>query len=198
MGVWPRPETAAARGAVSVGLVLLVLGPGCVSACSSSGDPAPTGSSGGPASLSPASPSSDVTAAASRDAMVAYRGFWAAQVTAQADPSAPIPPELRTYAIDTALTDEQSALVLYRQQGIRFQGAPVLSPEVVSVTVAEPPRVVITDCVDASNWIPVYAATGKPASAPGQPTRVPVEAVATTYSGRWVIRSSTVFRGRTC
>jgi hypothetical protein len=130
--------------------------------------------------------------------LTVYRGYWAARVKAQASPDKPIPKDLDTYAIDKALTDVKSSVLRFRQQGIEFQGEPVLSPTVTSVQLEDRADASITDCVDSTRWTPVFVATGKSALAPGQPMRVIVESSARIYSGRWVIDSSVAHRDRTC
>jgi hypothetical protein len=131
-------------------------------------------------------------------ALAAYRGFWQAQVQAQADPTREVPPALRTFAVDKALANVEAAVLLYRQQGIEVRGEPALSPEVTSLSLGATPVVAIRDCVDSSRWTPVFVATGRSALAPSQPSRVVVESTATTHAGRWVIRTSTAHRDRTC
>jgi hypothetical protein len=131
-------------------------------------------------------------------ALDAYRGFWTARIEANAHPTRPIPAGLDRYAVDTALANDKAAIILYRQQGIEFRGAPELNPRVEGVTIGDPSKVNITDCVDATRWVPVFAATGKPAQAPGQPTRLVIDSLAMTLSGRWVIRTFTVHRDRPC
>jgi hypothetical protein len=176
-----------------------------LAACTSP-DPQPTPSS----AVSSTSPSSLGTETASTppnraaDATVtsailtAYRGYWDVRVGILAHPPEAIPKELATYAVDKAAADVASSALLFRQQGIELRGEPVLSPAVTAVTTGEPATASITDCVDSTRWTPVYAATGKSALPPGQPMRVVVESTASTYSGRWVIRTSTAFRDRTC
>jgi hypothetical protein len=109
-----------------------------------------------------------------------------------------MPPELARFAVDKAAADVASSVMLFRQQGIELRGEPVLSPTVTAMTPGDPATASITDCVDSTRWSPVYAATGKSALAPGQPMRVVVESTASTYAGRWVIRTSTAFRDRPC
>jgi hypothetical protein len=77
----------------------------------------------GSATESPAVPSSGPSADAGAAALASYRQFWHAQVQAQADPTKDEPPALRVYAIDRALASVESAMLLYRQQGIAVRGA---------------------------------------------------------------------------
>jgi hypothetical protein len=200
VGVWPRRRVRTRQGddGVSPALVALALTlalVGCSSSSMVQGRASPTAVSSGRAV---ASTGGDALAAENA-AVNAYRGFWEAKVSAHADPSKRMPPELRTYAIDKALTDEESAVFLYRIHGIKFQGRPILNPSVTSVRLTPtPPNVYISDCVDSSKWLPVFVASGRSALAPGQPARIPIQAMATTYDGRWVIRTFNAFRGRPC
>lgn len=173
------------------------------SACSSDSTSGPNASTSPStsttASASPTqSPSPNATETATSAALASYEGFWAAQVASQAHPQKQQDPNLAKYAIDKALADAQATIFLYRRNGIEMRGRPVHSAEVTSVSLADPPTVAITDCLDSTNWLPVYAATGKSALAPGQSPRVVVESTATVYDGRWVIRTSVAHRDRPC
>ena len=77
-------------------------------------------------------------------------------------------------------------------------GKPTHETDVTGVKLGDPPTVSITDCVDSTNWKPVYVATGKSALAPGQSVRVLVESTATVFDGRWVISTSVAHRDRSC
>jgi hypothetical protein len=140
----------------------------------------------------------DPTASASAAALDTYRRYWDGRVSAQVDPKRQLPQELLTYAIDTALADEEDAIVTYRAQGIAWRGRPTLAPTVTSVSLGDTPKVTIQDCVDTSNWTPVFASTGRSARAPGQLSRVVVDSLATVYAAHWVIRTATAYRNRGC
>lgn len=173
------------------------------SACSSASTPQPDTSSSPSASSTPTnqstqSPQPSATEQASAAALASYESFWAAQVASQAAPKHQQDPNLAKYAIDKALANAQATIFLYRKNGIEMRGRPTHSAEVTSVSLADPPAVAITDCLDSTNWRPVYAATGKSALAPGQSPRVVVESTATIYNRRWVIRSSVAHRDRSC
>jgi hypothetical protein len=130
--------------------------------------------------------------------LAAYQAYWAAQVKSQANPKNRQDPNLAKYAIDRALTDVQTTILLYRQHGIRMLGEPTHNAKVTAFDPGPPPTVSITDCLDSTRWRPVYVATGKSALAPGQSPRVVVDSTATLYNGRWVIRTSVAHRDRTC
>lgn len=186
--------------AVYAGMALAVLVP--LSACSSpSVTQGPTVStSSSAASTSPSTPSSspDPTASASSAALASYDAFWVAQVNSQARPAKPQDPNLARYAIDKALAGAQETIILFRRGGVAMLGKPTHERDVTGVKLGDPPTVSITDCVDSTNWKPVYVATGKSALAPGQSVRVLVESTATVFDGRWVISSSVAHRDRSC
>jgi hypothetical protein len=131
-------------------------------------------------------------------ALAAYDRFWAAKVASQADPTRQPPKALRANAIDKALSDALATVLLLRRNGVAMRGEPVHNTSAVSVTVGAQPEVAITDCLDSTDWLPVVVATGESALAPGQSPRVVVESVATVFDGRWVIKTSTAFRDRSC
>jgi hypothetical protein len=185
---------------VCAALVLAVLVP--LAACSSpSATQSPTVStSPSVSSTSPStpSPSPDPTASASSAALASYDAFWVAQVNSQAHPAKPQDPNLAKYSIDKALAGAQETIILFRRGGVAMLGKPTHETDVTGVKLGDPPTVSITDCVDSTNWKPVYVATGKSALAPGQSARVLVESTATVFDGRWVISSSVAHRDRSC
>ncbi|HUX69368.1 MAG TPA: hypothetical protein VMV41_02540 [Cellulomonadaceae bacterium] len=128
----------------------------------------------------------------------AYRGYWAAKVVSYADPTKEQDPNLARFADDTALADAQSTIFTLRSNGISIPGQPGLSPVVSEIQLGASATAKITDCVDATNWQPIYTATGKSAAAPGQPMRVITESTAFVAEGRWLIRTSLVHRDQTC
>ena len=159
--------------------------------------PTNTGSgSAGPTSAS-SSPSPGVTDSSLNQALDAYQQYWAAQVSSQARPSRPQDASLAQYAQGQALAGAQSTLLIFRQNGVAMTGRPVLHPTATK-TVGQPDVITISDCVDSSNWKPVYVATGKSALAPGQAVRVVVESTVVKASGRWVVATSNAQRDRSC
>ena len=149
-------------------------------------------------SASSAAPTMSTTPAESVEALAAYDRFWAAKVASQAEPTKQPPKALRANAIDKALSDALATVLLLRRNGVEMRGEPVHETSVVSVTAGARPEVAITDCLDSTDWLPVVVATGESALAPGQSPRVVVESVATIFDGRWVIKTSTAFRDRSC
>lgn len=144
------------------------------------------------------SPTDEATTLASQAALASYAAFWRAKVQSQADPAKAPPSALSKYAIDKALADAQATVLLLRRNGVAMTGAPTHSPAVIDVSLGATPTVQISDCLDSSHWTPVFVATGKSALAPGQATRVVVDSTATTFAGRWVIRTSVAHRDQTC
>ena len=127
-----------------------------------------------------------------------YQGYWDAKVASFADPTQPQDPNLERFAVDTALTDAQSTLFMMQQSGVAMVGAPSLSPVVSDIALGDTGTASIVDCVDLTNWQPVFTATGDSAAAPDQTLRVPTESTAYFYDGRWTVRTSVVHRDTTC
>lgn len=173
-----------------------------LTACTSSA-PEPTGSTTPaptpePSTASP-TPTVDPEIAAAEEAILeAYDGYWAAKVASYADPSQPQDPNLLAFADDTALTDAQTTIFTLRENGIAIPGEPVLTPVVSDIVLEPDASATITDCVDATNWQPIYVATGESAAAPDQALRVVTESTAFISEGGWRIRTSVVFRDQTC
>jgi hypothetical protein len=60
------------------------------------------------------------------------------------------------------------------------------------------PTVELADCIDNTDWRPVYAATGKSAAAPGQAQRVPLVVTVQESAARWRVMAVTSDRSRPC
>lgn len=142
-------------------------------------------------------PSVDPTTAATEGAILeAYRGYWDVQVRMFADPTQDLWSELQRYSVDTAYSDVAQTVLYFRDQGIRWTGQPTLHPAVSDVVVGQ--SAAITDCVDSTNWLPVRADNGSPASIAPQAPRVVAHSTAYFYDNRWTIRTSTLDRSTTC
>ena len=142
------------------------------------------------------------TAAAEAAILDAYRGYWAAQVKVLRDPT-PYSDladadwsEVQRVAVDKALANLVATAHLYAQNGIANVGDPVLDPEVSSIVPGQSAS--ISDCVDGTNWRPIYVATGKSAAAPGQASRLLVNSTVLFYDNRWVVNGSVVDRNTSC
>jgi hypothetical protein len=182
-----RPVLAALIGAIAL-----------VGCTAGQQDPLPTSTSPDTRpSASSAAPTGSTTPTETAAALAAYEGYWAAQIASQADPTRRQDANLARYAAGEALAGAQSTLLLFRQNGVAMRGEPVLSP---SVSGASPggTEVEVVDCVDSTNWKPVYVATGKSALAPGQALRLLVVSRVELSDGRWVVTSSVTQRDRTC
>ena len=127
--------------------------------------------------------------------MSTYRAYWKARVQALAEPTKSLPKALTRYGSGAAVSDMNAAVLLFRQQGIELRGEPVLSPDVTEIATR---KASIVDCVDSTNWKPVYAATGKSALAPGQAARTVMNASLTKTGDTWQVVTATVERDRTC
>lgn len=144
-------------------------------------------------------PSVDPEVAEAEAAVIAaYRGYWDGLVTSYADPARPQSPALAANSDDTALTDAQAALIQLQSSDIHLVGEPVLTPSVTSIDLSSAPTATIVDCVDASNWLPVFTSSGESAAAPDQATRLTYEATAFRPEDRWLIRTVTVHRDQPC
>jgi hypothetical protein len=187
------------RNAAVLGIVVAVL----LAACTSGGSgPSPTSTltiTSSPTAAPTPTPAVDPeTAAAEAAILQAYQGYWDAKVASFADPVKDQDPDLQHFAVDTALADAQEAILSFRSNGIAVVGQPVLAPVVSDITMSETKSAKITDCVDITNWQPVYAATGASAAPADQNLRVPTESTAFFFDGHWTIRASVVDREKTC
>ncbi|SDD23333.1 hypothetical protein SAMN05216410_3006 [Sanguibacter gelidistatuariae] len=143
-------------------------------------------------------PSSDPTIEqATADILEVYRAWWDARIQFMADPMNE-PPELSYHSQDDALVGLREAADLYVYNGIITTGAPVIFPVVSDVSFEASGSATIRDCVDVTNWLPVYVATGDSALAPNQLMRVVSISTAFIYAGRWVIGDTAVYRETSC
>ncbi|CAN5132787.1 hypothetical protein BH11ACT1_BH11ACT1_08450 [soil metagenome] len=148
---------------------------------------------------SPPPPTVDPAVAEAEAAVLeAYRGYWDGIVASFADPAQAQSPALAENSDDTALTDAQSALIQLERNGIHLVGAPTLTPKVTGLELNGAPTATIVDCVDASDWQPVFTSSGESAAAPDQPTRLTYEVTAFHPEDRWLIRTVTVHRDQPC
>ena len=141
-------------------------------------------------------------AAAEAAILEAYRSYWEVQVKVLRDP---VPyadltqgnwDEAKQVAVDKALANLVATAQLYAKNGIANVGEPVLSPVVSDVVPGQ--NATIADCVDGTNWQPIYVETGKSAAAPGQAPRLVINSTVLFYDDRWVVNGSVVDRETTC
>lgn len=161
--------------------------------------PTPSASTAAPTPTVSPTRSVDPTLAAAEVAILeAYHGYWAAKVAAFADPTKDPGPELERFAVDKAFADVASSVFTFRNSGISVTGQPALSPAVSEVVLGESGSATIVDCVDGTNWQPIYTATGTSAAAPGQEQKLLTTSTAYFYVDHWTIRTSNVDREAPC
>src|SRR5262245_44621022 len=175
-----------ARGAACLIVISMALA-GCHSG---------SGKQGAQPSPVPSSPSPAPSAVAAADAVAAYRGMWKAVVAASAVPD-PDAPDLRRYASDDALKLIVGNLVIDRDQGKVVKGDVVLNPTLTALQPADQPtQAIITDCVDATNWL-VYKKSGELwNNEPG--AKHHNTATVKLTNGVWKVSSFTLEKGGTC
>jgi hypothetical protein len=184
--------------------VLALTATAAFSACTGAHpDPLPTPSTSPPTQSPEPIPTPTPTvdpavAEAEAAALAAYSAYWAAVVASFADPTQPQDPALEANAGHTALTDAQSVLIKYRTDGIHMVGEPVFSPMATDVALGANPTVTVADCLDVSDWQPVFTASGESAGAPGQNSRVSYESSVVKLDDRWLVWTVTVDRDATC
>ncbi|EYR65239.1 hypothetical protein N866_00200 [Actinotalea ferrariae CF5-4] len=174
-------------------------------ACSADGNdpnpsptPTPTAAASPTTTPTPTSTADPEVAAAEAAILEAYEGYWDAKVQAFSDPSAPEAPSLTQFAVDTALADVRASVQSLKSSGITVVGEPLLAPEVSDVVLGDTSTATITDCVDVSDWQPIFTESGESAADPNQALRVLTTSTAYVYDGRWTIRSSEVDRDSSC
>jgi len=105
--------------------------------------------------------------------------------------------DLSKYATGSAAADLKKSVLRNAQLGIRFSGRPRMSPHVTQENL--PARsATISDCFDATHWIPVDKKTGVPVPLPKQNLRYPVTATATREATSWLITVIVADRTRSC
>lgn len=187
------------RNAAVLGIVAAAFLAACTVGGSHPGPtPAPTVTPPPTVTATPTPTVDPETAAAEAAILEAYKGYWDAKVASFADPAKDQDPNLQHFAVDVALADAQEAILSFRSNGIAVVGQPVLAPVVSDLTMSETQSATITDCVDITNWQPVYAATGASAAPANQNLRVPTASTAYFFDGHWTIRASVVDREKTC
>lgn len=184
-------------------LVVVACGAILLSSCTAEA-PVPTPVPTAPA-LSPAPVTSSPTPTVDRAVeeaesavLDAYRTYWSVSVAALADPSVDLPEDFDRFIIDEARASLTESVLRLDQQGLVMTGEPVIDPDIEAVTLGERPEAHVIDCVDSTDWIPTFRETGEPAASDGQNAVVEVEAWATVFDDRWVIREVVVHRDRPC
>ena len=180
-------------------LASIVLLAGAAGCSTSGGTGAPSTSAvTSPSSSASSTPSPDQSAVAAEAGLTAYRGYRQA-LNAALSQGNPQSKELARFAADKALAEARANLLQLQRLGIVYTGKPTISPSVSRVALdAARPTVELNDCVDNTNWVPVYKATGRSAAAPGQNRRVPLTASVQLFNGAWRVMAVQSDRSRTC
>ncbi|RNH94196.1 hypothetical protein EEZ25_31655 [Micromonospora aurantiaca] len=123
--------------------------------------------------------------------------MWAAYAKAGLTAN-PDEPDLSKFASDGALKTLKNGLADYRSKKQVLKGEYVLNPQATEVALtASPPTVIVTDCIDDSNFL-VYDLSGKPINdVPGgrQSARATVTNLA---AGGWKVTSFGVQKVGSC
>jgi hypothetical protein len=98
------------------------------------------------------------------------------------------------------LTDWAQQFADSKRDGVVSAGQPTWSPEVVSVTPAvKPNRVEIADCVDATHWLQVHAASGKPVDdVPGGRHRSEAAVTFVSVTQSWMVTQQVYGKAGSC
>jgi hypothetical protein len=169
-------------------LALSVVATGCGSSPAGHGAVAPSAPASVHSTQSPRDPHAQILAA--------YTGMWRAFATLARTASYQ-PGPLERYAEGNALTLLGHGLSENHQHGIVIRGAPVLKPEVTSMTPAKnPDRATVRDCADDTHWRQ-YSKSGHPVS--GAPTgHRRIYAWLHLFSGVWKVTEVVVEKAGTC
>ncbi|MFF2779475.1 hypothetical protein ACFVU3_31835 [Streptomyces sp. NPDC058052] len=179
-----RFSTAPRRGGA---LALLLAGLAAVSGCSSTEPTSPkpatpaSPTSSAPASATPSPDSPEE--AAKKQAVAAYRAYWAEMTKAFAVPAFE-GTDLKRYAVADALANAQETIANLNNNKRTMAGKPVLSNTTVTGGQLEKktPSVSVSACLDVSAWKIVDKKTGKPAPVPTNAAR---KYVITSSLERW-------------
>lgn len=131
---------------------------------------------------------------ATRAALAAYELYWQISEQAGREPrQKDWRPELAKAMADPALTDYLNEVANLASVPAHTEGRYGRSPKVTSVSVAQPQRVVITDCLDATHEHLVSdraGESGRYLDHPDQPQRYEFEAKVVRYPdpGRWLVQ----------
>lgn len=151
------------------------------------------------ATASPTPTIDPAVAEAEAAVLAAYQNYWDVSAAAMADPLAPLPDDFDRFMIDKARAGLAESLLWAEQNDVVMVGAPVISPNVESITIEGDRSAHVVDCVDSTDWVLTMRSTGEPASSSStQSPRVTADAWASFYEDRWVIREVTLNRDQPC
>lgn len=169
--------------------LLCLLAP--MAACTGEGEP--TVASPPAAAPSPPKPHGPDDQAAEQ-ALRVYERYWRTSEEAAAAPrGADWPTELAKVMADPALSVYVDELANLASVPAHSRGQYGRSPEVTSVSLSQPPRVVVTDCLDATNDHLISEKPGdggRSLDHPDQPKRYEFEAQVVRYPNpeRWLVQ----------
>lgn len=175
-----------------------------LAACAGGGGTGSSSVGGSSTESSPTATSASPEALATNAAMVAYEGYWTVSNQANSAPGKQDwHAELAKYAADPALTQRIQALANFASVPAHFVGEPKRSPQPTSVSLQQPPRVTITDCLDVSEWKLVSdkpGEVGKNLNDPNQPQRYKFTAEVVQYQdpSRWLVQKTEPHLDQTC
>lgn len=142
-------------------------------------DPSP------PAGLESPAASFDAAEAEAIDEILAVlEGYREAEAELYADPPTPniVRRELSPYLGDTMLSEMVGTLDDLRIARIAFEGRAVSQPAAVDVQLdITPPAATVHDCINATEWQPVFQETGDPVPGDNLPDRFMMTLEATVY-----------------
>lgn len=142
------------------------------------------------------SPSSDPDQAAKDKVLAAYTNMREVQIKMASDGDLHTE-ELAKYARGDAATDLKKSVLRNESMGIKFTGRPEMKPQVTAVN-TKGKTATVTDCFDATNWKPVYKASGKELKLAEQRLKYPVTSQATLEGDTWFVTKITADRTKGC
>ncbi|MFB7176916.1 hypothetical protein ACFCYI_04330 [Streptomyces sp. NPDC056257] len=144
------------------------------------------------------SPSADPQAAEKTALLGVYRAFWDASVKAYSTGSMKNT-GIESVGADKAYAKVQATQIYYRDNGFVMTGAPNLSPQVTALdSAAEPPKAIISDCIDSTSYIQVEKQSGKPVETMDKNRRHVATYTALKIGGAWQIRDFDIARDQLC
>lgn len=184
-------------------LPVLLVAVGCISsgATESPARSVPPSTAAAPSSsVAPPAPPTPEEAAA-RAAMEAYEGFWSVRNEADRAPGArDWAPAISRYTADPARYFAIENINAYAEASVHAVGEPEHSPRIESVSLEQPPRVVIIDCIDFTGTDVVRDDTGESVADPAQPPRSQLRAVLVLYPDpdRWLVQETESLLEQSC
>ncbi|MHB8438558.1 MAG: hypothetical protein ACYDD4_05270 [Acidimicrobiales bacterium] len=170
-------------------VVLAVLLAGCGSGTPSAASHHPTTTTSPTAGPSPSQKAASA-------ALAAYRAMWADVTIASrtADYQSLLLPQ---HAAGQALSTFVRNLYTFQHEGLVIKGAPLVHPQVVSMSpTTDPTAVAIVDCFNDTNWLDYKASGGLQNNVPGGHRRV--TAALENMGGIWKVTQITVGAEGTC